>query len=123
MKYKEKLFYIKIWIVIFIASIFFNKLYSSSYESASFVVLSTSLNGILTINDFNFQNNNASISVIQIDDTVGVVTLTNSSFTNEAITSINPYINIQDINSAVFRNITFTNEWFLVGNKLNSSII
>ena len=79
------------------------------YKSASFIYLSTLLNGKVTCNHFYFSNNNAGVAVIQVDNTIGLITISNSTFTNEMVTSSIPYINVQDIFHVVFSNLTFTN--------------
>ena len=79
------------------------------YKSASFIYLATALNGNVYCNHFYFSNNNAGVAVIQVDSAIGLISISNSTFTNEKVTSSIPYIYVQDIFNVKFINLTFTN--------------
>ena len=82
---------------------------SGFYKSASFIYLATVLNGNVYCNHFYFSNNNAGVAVIQVDKSIGLIAISNSTFTNEIVTSSTPYIYVQDIFHVKFTNLTFTN--------------
>lgn len=82
---------------------------STDLKPTSLVKLSTATDGSLTLNSLTCYQNTVKVSIIEIDKSVGTLVFQNSTFSDEIVTSSNPYISIMNVYKLLMINISFAN--------------